>query len=130
MVNKKYLLLAGSNAPAFEETKSNGSKAKSFASRVIRCEEENFFGETIREVRNQKKITQVDAAERLGITQALLSSYELGKTRPTLDVVLQMSKMLSIDPFDLLEKALTKSEYFKENFTNKEVTKQSELITD
>jgi transcriptional regulator with XRE-family HTH domain len=77
------------------------------------CQPNNYFGQSLREARLKKKLTQEIAADLLHITQAQWSAYEVGKSRPTLDMIIDISKVLKINPFDLINSSLSKSKYFK-----------------
>jgi transcriptional regulator with XRE-family HTH domain len=43
------------------------------------------IGESLRQARQRARITQVKAAEALGISQVTVSSWELGRTRPQIE---------------------------------------------
>ena len=61
--------------------------------------EMNCLGQTIREIRKIKlKLTQVEMGQKLGITQALLSAYEVGKCNMNLDTILYIAQRLDLDP--------------------------------
>jgi len=92
------------------------------------CQSNNYFGEALREIRLSKKITQKVAAGLLNVTQAQWSSYEVGKSRPTLDMIIEISKVLKINPFELINSSLNKSKYFAEQVpTRKKRIKSKDL---
>jgi len=78
----------------------------------IRCIKRNYFGQTLKELRTEKGLTQEQCANLIGATQALWSAYEVGKTRPDLDMIIEIAKVLQINPFTLLGKSLDKSKFF------------------
>lgn len=57
----------------------------------------NIFGERLKQFRTQNlKISQKEFSEIIGIPQSTLSSYESGKIKPTIDVVINISKTFSV----------------------------------
>ena len=64
------------------------------------------IGKKIQKAREEKGLTQVDLAQTLGITQAALSNYELGKRRLYLHQIEEFARLLEknldyfIGPFD------------------------------
>lgn len=64
------------------------------------------IGKKIQKAREEKGLTQVDLAQTLGITQAALSNYELGKRRLYLHQIEEFARLLGkkldyfIGPFD------------------------------
>ncbi len=52
------------------------------------------IGKKIQLAREEKGMTQADLAERLGITQAALSNYELGKRRLYLNHIQMVARVL------------------------------------
>jgi len=89
------------------------SKKKDLIAEQINCERSNYFGETLKELRLEKRLTQDDASKLVGITQAMWSAYEVGKSRPDLDTIILIAKVLKISPFALIGRSLDKSKYFK-----------------
>lgn len=70
------------------------------------------FHEHIREYREQLEITQIEAAERLGIDHSVLSKYELGKLAIPLDLLPDIRRVYAIPKekfIDMLEDKLGKS---------------------
>ena len=72
---------------------------------------ENYFGETIRELRQEKQVTQGEAARMLGVTQSQWCSYENGTTRPHLDIVLTIAHKFNIEPVILICKSIDRSRF-------------------
>jgi len=72
---------------------------------------DNFFfsrliGERIRQVRRNKDYSQQFMADELGISQNAYSKLESGKTPIYLDRLCEVSAILSISIYDLLEEAV------------------------
>ena len=86
-------------------------KKKNTIANEMRCERNNYFGEALKELRLEKELTQNEAAKLLGITQAMWSAYEVGKSRPDLDTIISIARVLKVSPFVLINKSLDKSKY-------------------
>lgn len=72
---------------------------------------DNFFfsrliGERVRQVRRNKDYSQQFMADALGISQNAYSKLESGKTPIYLDRLCEVSAILSISIYDLLEEAV------------------------
>jgi transcriptional regulator with XRE-family HTH domain len=72
---------------------------------------DNFFfsrliGERIRQIRRNKDYSQQFMADELGISQNAYSKLESGKTPIYLDRLCEVSAILSISIYDLLEEAV------------------------
>ena len=60
------------------------------------------IGKFIAERRNEVKLTQLELAEKLGITDRAVSKWETGKAMPDAAIMLELSKILKITVNDLL----------------------------
>lgn len=60
------------------------------------------IGSNIRNARMQRNITQEDLAERLFITRQAVSSYETGRTRPDIEMLIKIAEALDTDTNTLL----------------------------
>lgn len=60
------------------------------------------FGERLSTIRKERGLTQFDVANAMGTVQSTYSGYELGTRKVTLDIILSISKALSISPDELL----------------------------
>lgn len=60
------------------------------------------IGSNIRNIRMLRRITQEELAERLFITRQAVSSYETGRTRPDIDMLIKIADALSTDTNSLL----------------------------
>lgn len=56
---------------------------------------------TMRAARVNVGLTQSEAADRLGVTEATLHNYECGKTAPTVLIALKMVKLYGVGLEDL-----------------------------
>lgn len=59
------------------------------------------IGVTIKKLRKEKKITQIDFAKQCGISQTYLSQLENDERNPTVDVLERISSVLEI-PYPVL----------------------------
>ncbi|HPO49035.1 MAG TPA: XRE family transcriptional regulator [Spirochaetota bacterium] len=55
------------------------------------------FGEKIREIREKRKITMREVAEKAGISESLISQIERNKVSPAIDTLLSIIDILEID---------------------------------
>ncbi len=54
------------------------------------------IGERIREIRKERKISQIEFSKTLGITQDKLSKYENGRIKPPIELLLSISEKFNI----------------------------------
>lgn len=60
------------------------------------------FGERLKDLRIERKLTQDKLAELTGITQAAISCYELKKSKPTDEVIITFCKFFKVSADYLL----------------------------
>jgi transcriptional regulator with XRE-family HTH domain len=60
------------------------------------------LGERLARLRKARGLTQVELAERIGIVQALVSDYELGKLRLTAEMAVRFAKALHVSLDELV----------------------------
>jgi len=65
-------------------------------------------GERLARLRKERGWTQVELAERVGITQTLLSDYERGKLRLNADMIVQLANALETTTDELLKPAASR----------------------
>ena len=63
---------------------------------------ENKLGKVISNLRKEKGITQRDLAEALNISDKAISRWECGTSRPTLEMMFQISKYFNVSYNDLI----------------------------
>lgn len=61
------------------------------------------IGAYLAKERKAKKVSQQQLADRLGVTKAAVSNWELGKRTIYADQMLQYCEQLGIDPADLVK---------------------------
>lgn len=59
------------------------------------------LGGRIKQLRQEQKMTQVEFAERLGVTKSTVSAYESGTRQPSYEVLLKMARIFKVST-DLL----------------------------
>lgn len=77
------------------------------------------FGEKLRYIRNDLKMTQKKFAEAIGIPQPTLCSYELGKIKPNIDSVVDIAEKLGVSVSELIES----------DFCNKKIENYSVVLS-
>ena len=55
-----------------------------------------YFGDKLRALRMEKKLTQNDLAARLGIVGASVSSYEKSKQYPSVEVLIHLCHIFDV----------------------------------
>lgn len=55
------------------------------------------IGKNIRDIRNQKDLTQDALAELLFVTRQTVSNYETGRSRPDIDMLMRIAEALEVD---------------------------------
>ncbi|MFS9028111.1 helix-turn-helix transcriptional regulator [Streptococcus cristatus] len=62
----------------------------------------NFFTDKLKALRKEKKLTQKELAEQIGIKQNSYSDWETGKNEPNLENIVKLSKILDTSTDELL----------------------------
>ncbi len=60
------------------------------------------IGQFLKELRNEKKITQAELAEMLGVTNRSISRWENGVTMPDFDLLIKLAKNYDVDIMEIL----------------------------
>lgn len=60
------------------------------------------FGKRIKQIREQKGLVQTDIAYEVEVEPGYISRLELGKSSPTLEVIIAIARVLECQPGDLL----------------------------
>lgn len=60
------------------------------------------IGAKIKQLRTQKKLSQIALAKRLGVSKSVISSYENGIHLPPYDILLQMARIFGVSTDYLL----------------------------
>ena len=62
----------------------------------------NSLGETIKSLRNAKRMTQAEFAERISVTKSTVSAYENGLRLPSYDVLIRVARLFKVSTDHLL----------------------------
>lgn len=60
------------------------------------------FGERLKELRTQANLTQVQLAERIGVTKSAISYYELLERSPSPDIIVKLAAIFHVSTDYLL----------------------------
>jgi transcriptional regulator with XRE-family HTH domain len=69
--------------------------------RDYRSAEAEWFGASIRVLREERGLTQAQLAEAASVSSTYLGIIERGENVPTLSVILQLAKGLQVHPMEL-----------------------------
>lgn len=64
------------------------------------------LGETLRELRSERNMTQEFVAESLGISRQAVSKWENGSSEPSTTNLIAIAKLYGIEPEELLKKLI------------------------
>ena len=64
--------------------------------------DQKTIGQRLARIRKQKGLTQKTLAEKMGLIQALVSAYELGKIRLNAEMVIRFAKALEVSADEIL----------------------------
>ena len=59
------------------------------------------FGKQIKQIRLERKLTQEQMAEQLGVSRQAVSNWENNKNLPDLELIISMSRLFSVSLDDL-----------------------------
>ena len=62
-----------------------------------------MFSEKVKKLRAAHKMTQVDLADKLGVTKSVISFYENGDRFPSYDVLIKISRVFHVTTDYLLD---------------------------
>lgn len=62
----------------------------------------NNIGERIKELRNARKMTQNEFADRINVTKSMVSAYENGTRLPSYDVLIKIARLFKVSTDNLL----------------------------
>ena len=61
-----------------------------------------MFGDRLREIREDKEISQKELAEKLSVSKSIISKWENGKVYPQVRWVYEIADKLKVNPKDLI----------------------------
>lgn len=85
------------------------------------------FGITLRTLRTQNNFTQVQLAQKLGLTKSVISAYETGLRLPSYDVLINIAKIFKVST-DYLLGMDNRQEIDLSGLTPEEITALKNLI--
>ena len=85
------------------------------------------FGQTLKNLRKYKHMTQTELGNRLGISKAAISKYEQGIASPPLDILRSMSAILNVS-LDYLCGTEQREKISVYNLTNEQIIVITKLI--
>lgn len=85
-----------------------------------------MFGQILKEARKQKKLTQIDLANIIGVKPAEISQYESSKRLPRLNVFIKIIDTLDISADEALGREI--AVYNEENYQIRISKKDLEII--
>ena len=83
-----------------------------------------LFAENLRTYRQRLGMTQTDLANSAGTTRSTINNYESGKSEPSLEMLVKFSRVLGLDPTDLV----TEHESYQEFNRKMQVTEDEEYL--
>ena len=85
-------------------------------------------GNTIRQLRETRKLTQAELAEKIGVSSKTISKWETGKSLPDSSIMLELCSTLDITVNDLLSGEVVKMDNCNKELENKliEMVKEKE----
>ena len=60
------------------------------------------INETLRQLRQERGLTQEEVAERVGLTRQAVSGYEAGRTQPGLDILQRLAEIYQVELTDII----------------------------
>ncbi len=72
---------------------------------------EYTIGDNIRAFRKERRLTQKQLSERLGVSSSLVSNWEKGINKPAADILADLCAVLEVSPSELLDVTLTEDEF-------------------
>ena len=79
-------------------------------------------GKRIRKLRNARKMTQEECAERIGVTKSTISSYENGSRLPSYDVLVKIAQIFKVSTDYLLGQSSGKITIDTTELTDKQLS--------
>lgn len=68
-----------------------------------------YISKNIKHLRKQKKITQEELGELIGVKKAAISTYEIGRNFPSVEALLKLVELFKINMEDLFYTDLSRS---------------------
>lgn len=88
-----------------------------------------YFGEKIKSLRLDKKLTQEDLAKKIGLVRATVSAYEMNSKYPSIEVVIKLCEFFDVSADYLLGLSETKDFQFAA-LSNSQLQAISKIVDD
>ena len=75
-----------------------------------------MFGEKLRELRKQKKLTQADLGSKIGVSPSAIGMYEQGNREPDNDTLLKLCEVFNVTTDYLINSELKQSIFFSPDY--------------
>ena len=88
-----------------------------------------YFGERLRDLRQEKHMTQKQLADKLDLVKGTISAYEQGKKYPSIEVLIKLCNVFQISA-DYLLGLSDDMQLMKSNLTDEQMSTFRKLIYD
>ena len=86
------------------------------------------FGNTLKTLRTQHKLTQAQLAQKLGLTKSVISAYETGLRMPSYDILIHTAKIFNVSTDFLLGLDKSNTEIDLSGLSNDEIDALLKLV--
>lgn len=85
------------------------------------------FGNTLKALRIENKMTQAELAQKLDVTKSVISAYETGIRMPSYDILIHISRLFDVSTDYLLGQERSQ-EFDLSGLTEAEISALKELV--
>lgn len=85
------------------------------------------LGKRLKDLRKEKGLTQQQVADRVWVSKAVVSSYEIGTRTPSYEVLIKLAKLFGVST-DFLLGVSPKRVINADNLTEKQITLVTQLV--
>ena len=71
----------------------------------MNTEYQQVFGRRVRELRKERRLSQVELAAKVGIDRSYMGFLERGERNPSLEVIAKIAEALKVTPDELLKQS-------------------------
>jgi len=73
--------------------------------KAMNTEYQQVFGRRVRELRKERRLSQVELAAKVGIDRSYMGFLERGERNPSLEVIAKIAEALKVTPDELLKQS-------------------------